>query len=119
MVCPECGHSKSIFAEPGRKCPIHDKYYAASKALKHREAIEFIGTVVGEQYLIFDRIGQGGMGSVYKAVHLNLMRIVAVKMTCSREAILGDVERLIERFKFEAQSLSRLSHQNIVTVYDY
>ena len=119
LVCPECGPSKSVFAQPGRKCPIHDKYYVASKALKHREAREFVGTVIGEQYLIFDRVGQGGMGSVYKAVHLKLMRIVAVKMIRSKEAVLGDVERLVERFKFEAQSLSRLSHQNIVTVYDY
>ncbi len=119
LLCPECGASKTIFGEPGSRCREHGLYYVAAKAVGHPESDDLLGRVVGEQYLVFDRVGHGGMGSVFKAVHLKLKRHVAVKMIRPSVAHDEDSEQLAQRFAFEAQSLSRLSHRNIVTVFDY
>ena len=78
-----------------------------------------LGQLLANQYLIFGRVGQGGMGSVYKAVHLKLGRVVAIKMIRSSDNDSEQLEQLKARFLFEAQSLSRLSHRNIVGVFDY
>ena len=119
LMCPYCGPSSIHIDKPGLKCQQHEAYYVAAKAIREAETDRFLGQVLGGQYLLFDRIGQGGMGSVYKAIHLGLKRYVAVKMIRSQQIVASEPERLVDRFKFEAQSLSRLSHRNIVTVYDY
>jgi len=68
------------------------------------------------QLEILELLGQGGMGVVYKARQRGLDRLVALK-------ILGaDIARdgsFAQRFAFEARSLARLSHPNIVAVYDF
>jgi serine/threonine-protein kinase len=74
-----------------------------------------IGTVLGERYEMIEKIGGGGMAEVYKARCRLLNRYVAVKVL--REEWLED-EEFIQKFNTEAQSVARLSHQNIVSIYD-
>jgi serine/threonine protein kinase len=76
----------------------------------------FLGTVVAGKYEIKALIGGGGAGLVYKAKHLMMKKIVAVKVLFPHMVLKPDI---VKRFKQEAQSASRLSHPNIVTVYDY
>lgn len=67
------------------------------------------------QYRLLDLLGQGGMGTVYRAEHLHLRREVAVKvMTRSAE---GN-QRMVNRFYAEARAVARLQHPNIVTCFD-
>ncbi|QDU51023.1 bifunctional serine/threonine-protein kinase/formylglycine-generating enzyme family protein [Gimesia panareensis] len=66
-------------------------------------------------YLILEPIGSGGMGTVYKAVHRRMKRIVALKVI--RADLDQDPERL-KRFEREVQTAARLSHPHIVTAYD-
>ena len=66
-------------------------------------------------YRVGERIGQGGMGEVYRARDTRLGRDVALKILPA--TMTGDA-RLRTRFIREAQSASRLNHPNIVTVYD-
>lgn len=61
-------------------------------------------------------IGRGGMGAIYQAQQLALDRTVAIKLI-ARE-VAGDTA-FIERFEREAKTLAKLSHPNIVTVYDF
>jgi eukaryotic-like serine/threonine-protein kinase len=67
-------------------------------------------------YEILEQIGQGGMGVVFKALHLRLNRIVALKMILAG-ARAG--EREMQRFFKEAQAAAQLAHPNIVQVYEF
>jgi serine/threonine protein kinase len=71
------------------------------------------------KYRIDSVLGKGAMGTVYKAFDPLIARFVALK-TIGLE-LLGDDqhEQLVKRFKNEAQAAGRLSHPNIVAVYDY
>ena len=73
------------------------------------------GSVIGNRYKILEKIGNGGMATVYKALDQILNRYVAVKIL--REEFTTD-EEFIKRFNAEAQSAARLTHPNIVSVYD-
>lgn len=73
------------------------------------------GRVLGNRYEIIQKIGNGGMATVYKATDLVLKRYVAVKIL--RDEFTTD-EEFIRRFETEAQSAARLVHPNIVSIFD-
>jgi len=77
--------------------------------------IRIIGKTIGN-YRITEEIGHGGMGRVYKGIHMTLDRVAAIKMINPR--LLGDPE-VINRFYKEAKIQAQLNHPNIVTVYDF
>jgi WD40 repeat protein/tetratricopeptide (TPR) repeat protein len=66
-------------------------------------------------YEVLDELGKGGMGVVYRARHIHLNRVAALKM------ILGGARigpEHYERFRTEAEAVAKLDHPNIVRVYD-
>ena len=73
------------------------------------------GKLLGNRYEIIEKIGNGGMATVYKAADKILKRNVAVKIL--RDEFTTD-EEFIKRFEVEAQSAARLTHPNIVSIYD-
>jgi serine/threonine protein kinase len=70
--------------------------------------------VFGE-YLILERIGQGGMGQVLKAEHRRMKRLVALKVMANKAMSDPDAVR---RFQREVEAAARLIHTNIVTAFD-
>lgn len=76
---------------------------------------QYIGKMLDNRYEILERIGTGGMAVVYKAKCHYLNRLVAVKILKSDLAQDEDFRR---RFNAESQAVARLSHPNIVSVYD-
>lgn len=77
--------------------------------------MDLVGKFIGNRYEIIEKIGNGGMATVYKAKCHVLNRYVAVKVL--KDEYTTDAE-FIRRFNAEAQSAAGLTHANIVSVYD-
>ena len=73
------------------------------------------GRILGNRYELIQKVGNGGMATVYKATDTVLKRYVAVKIL--RDEFTTD-EEFIKRFETEAQSAARLVHPNIVSIFD-
>ncbi len=73
------------------------------------------GRLLEGRYLMGSRIARGGMASVYEATDTRLQRTVAVKIM---HPGMGDDEEFAARFVREARAAARLSHPNVVAVYD-
>lgn len=100
--CPGCG----TLADPLEPCP----------ACGRAPPDERLGELIADRYQVEALLGAGGMGRVYRAVHLQLGEPVAVKF------LLADFSTRAEmraRFRREAVVLARLRHPGIVSVIDY
>ncbi len=73
------------------------------------------GTVISDRYALGERLGSGGMSSVYMATDGVLERTVAVKVLAEH---LSDDDKFVARFRREALAVAKLIHPNIVQVYD-
>ncbi|WP_437896122.1 serine/threonine-protein kinase [Sorangium sp. So ce124] len=74
-----------------------------------------LGHVIGDKYAVTAIIGEGGMGAVYEAEHLQIGRLVAVKVMHPRET---QKREAISRLEHEARVAGRIGHPNICEVYD-
>ncbi|TMQ15788.1 MAG: hypothetical protein E6J90_24925 [Deltaproteobacteria bacterium] len=76
----------------------------------------FVGKVIDGRYEILARIGEGGMGVVYKARQMTIDRVIAIKMLNAQMA--GD-QTWVQRFYNEAKACSRLQHPNTIRMFDF
>src|SRR5215207_1519837 len=74
-----------------------------------------IGTLIGGRFRLEEKVGSGGMSSVYRAFDPTLERLVAIKLMHSD--ISTDPDQL-ERFRREARAVAQLNHPHVVTVID-
>ena len=76
----------------------------------------FIGRVIGGRYELRERVGAGGWGTVYRALHTRLDHCVAIKVLAGN---LSAHPSFVARFEREAKTTCRLDHPNIVNVFDF
>ena len=74
-----------------------------------------VGTLFHDRYEVLEVLGSGGTSVVYKAKDILLNRLVTIKIL--REQFARD-SKFVNRFRNEAQAVARLSHPNIVSIYD-
>lgn len=98
--------SKSRIFDLGVKTVVNEPRYVSNWSR---------GLIVDGKFEILTLLGEGGMGSVYKARHLTLNKEVALKTFRSANLC----EEAVLRFQREAQAIGRLSHANIVQVFDF
>src|ERR671927_646223 len=77
--------------------------------------VTLIGTEISGRFRLEEKIGAGGMSTVYRAFDPTLERWVAIKLM--HRDISSDPDQL-ERFRREARAVARLSHPHVVTVID-
>ena len=77
---------------------------------------QMIGRLLDGKYRLEELCGRGGMGAVYRALHIGTGRRVAVKVIAPE---LAGNREFIERFRREARTIGRLRHPNIVNVTDF
>ncbi len=94
---------------------IEDKIQEIEDKAREKAKLERAVEDSSERYRMIEKIGEGGMGAVYKAEDLILKRIVALKML-NKEFL--QKRKAVERFLSEARTSASLSHPNIITVYD-
>ena len=83
-----------------------------------------IGTVLSDNWVMLELIGQGGMGEVYRAHQLNLRRDVAIKIVSQKflETVEEDdreIETARSRFRREVKAMAQVRHPNVVQIFDY
>ncbi len=105
-----------------KTCPNCHAIYPNHFAVCPRDAAPLVeaegwseGTVVRGKYRILSKVGQGGMGAVYKALHTKFDQLRALKVMSGDLA--ADPE-FVKRFEREAVLMSRLQHPNVVRVDD-
>lgn len=102
-------------------CPACQRCYEDTEAVCSEDQTALVhsrpGTrLVGEKYRLDRLLGRGGVGAVYEATHLDLDRVVAVKLLLPD--FTSDADAL-ERFRREARAAARLNHPNVADTYDY
>src|SRR5918992_1028542 len=107
-TCPTCGRE---YAETTTLCP-------ADGAVLKRAGNEdrLVGQVLAGKYRIDDKIDEGGMGCVYRATHVLMEKVVAVKVL--HPALAAD-DKIVQRFTREAKAASRISHPHAINVTDF
>jgi serine/threonine protein kinase len=106
-MCPDCG---SKYEDSYVECPQD------SRKLKAIEMDPWIGQLIADRYTIQSVLGSGGMGVVYKAKNEVNDRPVAIKML--HPHLVTDTDA-IKQFHTEAQAVSKVSHPNTVTIWDF
>ncbi|HUJ62649.1 MAG TPA: protein kinase [Kofleriaceae bacterium] len=76
----------------------------------------FVGKVIDGRYEIQARVGEGGMGVVYRARQMSIDRVIALKML--NQQMQGD-QTWVQRFYNEAKACSRLQHPNTIRMFDF
>jgi serine/threonine protein kinase/tetratricopeptide (TPR) repeat protein len=118
LQCPKCGRQfdSDATACPDDGTPLRADATVADPAPPAAPADPLLGQVLDDKYRLDRRLGEGGMGTVYRATHLLIERPVAVKVLSAR-LVADDTAK--ERFRREARAAGRLQHTNAVAVTDF
>ncbi|MEY4509820.1 MAG: hypothetical protein RLZZ450_1942 [Pseudomonadota bacterium] len=114
LICPTCRTTYSSTAlttcyRDGQALVDYERFVAVE-----RDPLR--GILIGGKYKLIERVGQGGMGTIYRAQQTGLNRAVAVKILKRELNVDPDT---VARFHREANAMSLLTHPNTVRVYDF
>ena len=113
LQCPRCGRQ---FSNDIMVCPNDHTPLQADATIADVPLDPLLGRVFDGKYRLDERLGSGGMGTVYRATHLLIDRPVALKVLSQR--FVGD-QTAQQRFRREARAAGRMQHPNAVTVTDF
>ncbi|MBY0549296.1 MAG: protein kinase [Candidatus Obscuribacterales bacterium] len=108
--CPKC---HAFYSDSSNFCSIDSSPLVK---LNRSKSDELLGQILGTTYEILSVLGEGGNSRVYKARHIILERIVAIKVLHANQA---NDDTKIKRFLQESRAVSSLTHPNIVSLFDF
>jgi serine/threonine-protein kinase len=115
IACPAC--EKPVTESFARFCASCGYRFRQSSLDEERAEFDpLVGRTVADRYRIESVLGRGGMGVVYKVEHTRIGKLMAMKL------LHGDLARdreVVQRFRREAESVSKLDHANTVQVFDF
>ena len=124
--CPRC---REVVREGARFCTVcglpTERMPAGTDEVSPRDTADnegrptsdpLVGRVLDSKYQLVERLGEGGMGTVYRARRLHIGDEVAVKVL--HQNFIPD-ESAAERFRREARSAAVINHPNVVTIHDF
>lgn len=113
IACPECFEAPD---DDTRICPAHGLYGVDVSELVHLEKAPYLGLIVDGRYALVGRVGEGGMGTVYRARQLAVGRDVAFKVQ-QGTGLADPVAQA--RFHSEARVIAALESDHTVPLYDF
>ncbi|HVV85801.1 MAG TPA: protein kinase, partial [Kofleriaceae bacterium] len=123
MTCPHCN---APLAPDARFCGACGRATVGTAPSQHAgvasaiaepgRGAELVGREIGGRYRVIAKLGEGGMGAVYRGEQISLKRKVAIKVL--RPELSADAG-LVRRFNAEAELCAKLSHPNTVNIYDF
>jgi serine/threonine protein kinase len=113
LKCPRCGKR---YPDDVHVCPLDLTPLHADETVADVVVDPLLRRVFEGKYRLDERLGGGGMGTVYRATHLLIDRPVAIKVLSQR--FVGD-STAKERFRREARAAGRMHHPNAVSVTDF
>jgi len=120
MICSACGAANRGDARfcgtCGAAAALSSTQPESSPGLGEATGPAMIGREIAGRYRMLAKLGEGGMGTVYRAEQISLKRAVAVKLL--RPDVVGN-QLLLRRFNAEAEAVAKLSHPNTVNIYDF
>ena len=117
MICAQCGAANADGARFCGGCGSAASMTFPSVAdVGPADPTSLIGREIAGRFRILAKIGEGGMGAVYRAEQISLKRTVALKLLRPEVAASP---LLVRRFNAEAEAVAKLSHPNTVGIYDF
>ena len=113
LKCPRCGKR---YPDDVHVCPLDLTPLRADETVADVVIDPLLRRVFEGKYRLDERLGGGGMGTVYRATHLLIDRPVAIKVLSQR--FVGD-STATQRFRREARAAGRMHHPNAVSVTDF
>ncbi|HWN67014.1 MAG TPA: protein kinase [Haliangium sp.] len=108
IVCTNCAHALD---EDALFCPK-----CGTARSRDVNGDPLMGAVIGDRFLILERLGHGGSGTIYRAEHVTLRRKVAVKVLHHE---LSRDDLAVERFRREATTVSEIDNDHIAEIHDF
>ncbi|HKP84525.1 MAG TPA: protein kinase [Blastocatellia bacterium] len=115
--CTSCGTSITRAGTPSSRPPERQTEVVNAYGVTEPAPFDpLIGRVLEAKYKLVSRLGEGGMGAVYRAKRVHIGDDVAVKVLHTKYV---KEEAALERFRREARAAAMLHHPNVVAIYDY
>jgi serine/threonine-protein kinase len=114
--CPSCGAKITSDARFCGGCGAAIASTEPTSGGSGLESADAAGREIAGRYRVLAKLGEGGMGAVYRAEQISLKRVVALKLL---KPELSADPGLVRRFNAEAEMAARLNHPNTVTLYDF
>ncbi len=106
-----CGNCRHEFAATALFCP-----HCGRAKVRDLDGDVLLGKVLGERFLVLERVGHGASGTIYRAEHVTLRRKVAIKVLHHE---MSRDELAIERFRREATTVADIDNEHIVEIHDF